>query len=773
VKPSPETIQPTLPQLFDQAVSLHLAGSAGEAQVLYESYLGQCVSLPVVRTNLAGIYLDQGRFDEAEALLQLAIAEAPHYSEALSNRGYLSVLRGQPERALPDLEAALEGSPALTAALVNLVPIYRQQGRAADALPLLERALQQAPANVEIHAIKARLLQTLHGNDRALASLDELLPCLQGQELIALQRARAQLLLAEACDLPACLEALDQVVRHAQPPLLEDLINRGEVLRRLGRLDEALAWTNQHLLERGEPAGLINLKACILQDRGEFDDALTLFQMASAADPFNPLFHANHGFLLSIRGAYLKALEVYRQGLAISPNFSSLHHGAAETCFHLGKPFLAHDHFLKALAASPDNLTIWDNFLYFLSFVNAFSPQLLRSHHQQYVQAALLPRVGAAEASFLHHWTEPEERPLRIGILSAEIGSHCVSYFLLSLIQGATSSQAEFFLFPTKDRSAEPRWQRFRELSRHFECIEQLSDRDACERIRSFNLDVVLETSQHMTANRLVLMARRLAPIQGHYIGMHGSTAVPAIDLFLGDRWVTEDSFAPQFSERLLRLPRTWVCYSPPEQGLPEIRSSDPAAPLRLGSFNNVSKISRTCLRVWAQLLLALPEATLLIKDSLRSGELDQQRNLIGYLQRRGVDPKRIRVLTRTDSWEDHMDLYNELDIALDTLPLTSGTTAFDALLMGVPLIAYSSAWIGGRLSASIVNGFGQPDWIAESPQEYLSVVAALASDLPALRAGRQQRREQFLASELCDQQSLATAVVEALRQTYRKAMPA
>jgi predicted O-linked N-acetylglucosamine transferase (SPINDLY family) len=118
------------------------------------------------------------------------------------------------------------------------------------------------------------------------------------------------------------------------------------------------------------------------------------------------------------------------------------------------------------------------------------------------------------------------------------------------------------------------------------------------------------------------------------------------------------------------------------------------------------------------------------------------------------------------------MDLYNDLDIALDTLPLTSGTTAYDALLMGVPLVAYSTPWIGGRLSASIVNGLGQPDWIADSPEAYVACVQALAANLSALRAGREPRRQQFLASELCDQPGLATAVVDGLRQAYRQAQP-
>ena len=758
--------------LFDQALAAHLGGALAEAQQGYERYLERLGSLPVVRTNLAGIYLNQGRLEEAERLLTLALAEWPDYSEALSNRGYLAALRGQPEQGVPDLERALQASPALAPALTNLLPIYRQQGRDREALALVERALAVKADAIALHDLKAQLLQSLEGPAAASAHLDAVRTRFEGVDRAALDSVRGRMLLAEGTDLPATLAAFEAAIAASTKPQVHDLINKGEVLRKLSRHAEAFDWVNACLTKEGNVGGLLNLKACVLQDLRQLDDAITLYKMAVEAEPFNPLYYANLGFLYSDRGSHQQAIQVFRSGLDYSTYFNSLHHGMAQAHFHLGKPSQAYHHYKQAVQSAPDHLNIWDNFLYFLAFVRTIPGEKVLEHCRVYAEKALTPRLVASADSFHHSWLSPEARPLRIGIISGEIGSHCVSYFLLSLVLGASSEQAEFFIFPTKDRSSEPRWQLFQQRATVFECIEQLSDQEACHQIRALNLDVVLETTQHMVANRLTLMANRLAPVQCHYIGMHGTTGVPAIDYFIGDDLVTPPEFASHFSEKLLRLPRTWVCYTPPEQGLPPLRPTKARTPLRLGSFNNVSKISRDCLRVWALVLLALPKATLLIKDSLRSGELDHQRNLIDYLRRRGVDPARITVVPRTESWEAHMDLYNDLDIALDTLPLTSGTTAYDALLMGVPLVAYSTPWIGGRLSASIVNGLGQPDWIADSPEAYVGCVKTLAANLSALRAGRQARRQQFLASQLCDQASLATAVVDGLRQAYRETKP-
>ena len=765
--------QLTDPQvLFDAAHAAHVGGSLAEAQMGYERYLAQLGSLHVVRTNLAGIYLNQGRLDEADHLLRLALGECPDYSEALSNRGYLALLRGHRELAVADFERALQFTPSLAPALTNLLPIYKWLGRGSDSLALLDRAVAASPDSLSLHELRAQVLQDTAGYAAALSYLDAQRPRFQGADLAALDSLRGRLLLAEGIDLPAALAALDQAIAGCARPQLDDQIHKGEVLRQLKRHSEALAWVNACLSSDADSGGLLNFKACILQDLHRYDDAIALFNKAIDADPCNPLFHANLGFLFCDRGRHKQALVVFRRGLECSSGFYRLYHGIAQASFHLAKPSLAYRYYLRAIDAAPDNLNVWDNFLYFLSFSSVIPSPRLLEHCRAYAEKALLPKLSNGLPPFSHGWSPPDGRPLRIGILSGEIGSHCVSYFLLSLVLGASPDQAEFFIFPTKERSAEPRWQLFKDHARQFECMEQLSDQDACRRIRALNLDVMLETTQHMVSNRLTLMAHRLAPVQAHYIGMHGTTGVPAIDYFIGDDLITPPDFSGHFTERLLRLRRTWVCYTLPEHGMPPIRSIEASTHLRLGSFNNVSKISRACLRVWAKVLLEIPEASLLIKDSLRSGELDHQRNLIDYLARLGVNSGRISVVPRSESWEDHMDLYNHLDIALDTLPLTSGTTAFDALLMGVPLVAYSTPWIGGRLSASIVQGLGQRNWIADTPESYVDVVKTLAGDLATLRAGRQQRRQQFLSSELCDQAGLATAVVEVLRQAYRATQP-
>jgi predicted O-linked N-acetylglucosamine transferase (SPINDLY family) len=340
------------------------------------------------------------------------------------------------------------------------------------------------------------------------------------------------------------------------------------------------------------------------------------------------------------------------------------------------------------------------------------------------------------------------DQRLRIGFLSAEIGNHVVASFLFSFLENYDREHFAVELFAAS-RRFDVTASELARLADHHWLLDGMEIGRARDLIRSRQLDILVETSGFTADSAIELLAERCAPVQCHYIGYHATTGLDTIDWFIGDGETVPEEFAPQFVEGLWRLPRPWLARQPDSTLPPACSESiDPVAVL--GSFNQLAKVREETLRFWAAALQAVPSSRLLLKDrSVADAETRERivRTLIGH----GVASERISFLGFVGGWEDHMATYNRLDVALDTTPWSSATTGFDALAMGVPLVAIRGGCTAARMSASILKGLGRPEWIAETPEQFAAIVAELCADLPALRASKPELRRRVLASPLFD----------------------
>jgi tetratricopeptide (TPR) repeat protein len=188
-----------------------------------------------------------------------------------------------------------------------------------------------------------------------------------------------------------------------------------------------------------------------------------------------------------------------------------------------------------------------------------------------------------------------------------------------------------------------------------------------------------------------------------------------------------------------------------------------------LGSFNQLAKLGEATLDFWAAALAAVPEAQLLIKDR-HTGNPSACRRLRESLERRGIDPDRLRFLPAVPDWQDHLRAYNGVDIALDATPWSGSSTAFDAVAMGVPLVAIRGDCPSARMSASVLSGLDRREWISDHPTGFAAIVADLARDLPGLRRDKAARQRQALSSGLHDPHDLGRHVGDALVAMHRLA---
>jgi predicted O-linked N-acetylglucosamine transferase (SPINDLY family) len=698
--------------LLQQAIDLHLAGSTEAALPLYERFVAAGYANSVAYTNLAAIRLDHGLEQQAVELWRQALALRQDLPDTWFDLGNVMLRRQEHGEARRCYERALGHDPDHVGSLINVSSLALNQGDGAMALASAERALA-------LQADSAEAACNVASAHRQARRLEEAEAMARHSLLLNPQLVQATTLLAgvlhDRGDGPGAEALLHQALEHGAAPVTIHLA-LGHVLRLQNRLQESIEHYRRALALDGTLAeGWSGIAHCHFELH-DTTRAIEAYRRQEVLRPQEALVAYNLGVVLKHQGDLPSAAAAYTDAMRLQPDYENALHGLVYT-LNFGA--------LQPMEAIATLARQWCD--------RHYPPQ-----DRTPFEGKSLPLAGGK---------------LRVGFLSAEIGNHAVSFFLESFLRFYDRDSLEVFLYESLERPGEQR-DALHRLVDGVRSLAEIKDAEARRLILADQIDILVDTTACMRSSRLALLAERCAPIQCHYIGFHGSTGVAAVDYYIGDSEYTPPEFDHHVLETVWRLPRCFVAYQTPAN-LPATSSGDPREPLCFGCFNNLTKIGPDTLDLWVDVLQAIPEARILLKDS-RCADLASRERLLRHLRRAGISPERIELVDRVADWHAHMALYNRVDIALDTIPLNSGTTGFDALVMGVPLVAMRGDWMGARLTATMLKALGRPEWIADCRQSYVGILRDLATDRDALAALKPQLRAQVLASELCDQQGLA-----------------
>ena len=291
--------------------------------------------------------------------------------------------------------------------------------------------------------------------------------------------------------------------------------------------------------------------------------------------------------------------------------------------------------------------------------------------------------------------------------------------------------------------------------------IRAWSDDAAAQAIRADEIDILIDVSGHTGGIRLLLFARKPAPVQLSYLGYLNTSGLPAIDYRISDAWADPPGLSDRaHTERLLRLPQVLWCYQPPADA--PVVCAPPALQrgyVTFASFNHIAKLNPRVLELWAQLLRKVPGSRLLVLAVPDEAAAARIRATMA-----GIDPDRIDTLprlARADYWQQ----FAGVDVALDPFPYSGGATTCDTLWMGVPVVTLAGDYGFSRSGVTILANTGMHRLIAGSAEEYLRCARGLADDLEELHRLRLSLRQRMLASPLLD----AAAYVKALEAGYRQ----
>ncbi|WP_196594474.1 O-linked N-acetylglucosamine transferase, SPINDLY family protein [Pectinatus sottacetonis] len=317
------------------------------------------------------------------------------------------------------------------------------------------------------------------------------------------------------------------------------------------------------------------------------------------------------------------------------------------------------------------------------------------------------------------------QQRLRIGYISPDFRCHPVIAWSLTLLTKYSNDKFEIHCFSScKEDNTTLKLKKLPGL--HWHNIYGLSSQESAAIIYDARINILFDFSGHTANNCLPVLAYKPAPIQICGIGYFNSTGLDTVDYFLSDIYCSPNIFSPYFTEQLLRLPHSHICYSPPDN------VPDATAPpylkndyITFGCFNNFTKINHITLSMWHDILLQLPNSRLVLKNFIFN--TTENRNHIKMrLIKANLPIERIEMRNFTIN---HLKDYHDIDIALDTYPYTGGVTSCEALYMGVPLITLSGDRHGSRFGCSILSNLRLKNLITYSPTEYVKKTISLAQN--------------------------------------------
>jgi protein O-GlcNAc transferase len=444
-----------------------------------------------------------------------------------------------------------------------------------------------------------------------------------------------------------------------------------------------------------------------------------------------------------------EASDFLHRALRQQPRHAEFHRRLAQCWIRLGDARRAVRHFRRALELEPSDSDARSGLLVAMHYGPDFDPAALYSEHLEWGRRQSAPVGDAVQSS------------PRVGYISPVFrGAHPVSYFIAPVIQAHRERPT---CYAGQDQPADLTHARWRNIA-------GWSDERLFDQIRRDGIGILVDLAGHFSGNRLRVFARKPAPVQVTWLGYPNTTGLKTIDYRLTDSIADPPGATEHLhAEQLVRLPGCFLCYQPPANA-PAVKAAPvrrSARPFTYGCFNKLVKITPATVALWASILRATPESRLLLHhggSAYAESNPETRAGLWRRFEKCGVAPERIQVVPFLRDPRDHLKLYREVDVSLDTFPYNGTTTTCESLWMGVPVITLAGEVHVSRVGVSLLQAAGLPEWIAATPEEYRRLAIGSAADRDGLARLRRTLRKQVAGSMLTDSQGFTRR----LEKTYQ-----
>ena len=690
---------------------------------------------------------------------------------------------GQFENALKMFQTAVNLKPDFLEAYKNLGITFKDLNRLDDAVYCFEQAIEIDPNNSILHFYLANIFEELDQFDKSIR---------HHKIAIEINPKFSESFnnIGNVFKKHNCLDDAVENYKKAievNPNFPEAYNNLGNIYKDLGKFDIAVKnyqkalEINQNFVEAIYNLGIVQKKL------RQIEESVISFKKSLEINPKFAEAHNNLGSSLNALGQNLDAMESCKKALEINPNYAEAYNNLGNIYNDLRKSNAAIESYQKAISLSPNyaeahsnlgsiyrdrkqrdkallyfekahslkpdldfilgdilqlkmRLCKWDNLPQQLTelknriernekVVSPFSllgliddPKIQRKASEIYVnyyypKNDILPNLA----------NYPLHKKIRIGYFSADFKQHPVATLTAELYELHDRDCFEIYAFSFGPDTKDEMNLRIKNGVDYFHDVRESSLRDIVSLVRSFEIDIAIDLGGFTAKSRTEIFAMSVAPIQLSYIGYLGTLGAEYYDYLIADQIMIPEDFQKYYSEKIIYLPSFQVNDSREKQPDIVLMREEIGLPKEgfvFCCFNNTYKITPTGLDLWTPILKRVPSSVLLL---VADNEIAKA-NLIKEFDQRGIKASRLIFGGRLERLE-YLARYRLVDLFLDTNPYNAGTTASDALRMGLPVLTLLGKAYPSRMAASIVNAVNLPELITYSEKEYISLAIEIATD--------------------------------------------
>ncbi|NKB20138.1 MAG: tetratricopeptide repeat protein [Alphaproteobacteria bacterium] len=817
--PDESAFDQTLVSILSKAIEVHKSGDLTAAEDGYHRALDMVPDHPHALHFMGVLQHQKGNSTEAITLISRAIEGLPDFADAYSNLGAAyHAMENLPE-AEASFRRAAELKSDLPEAHSNLAAVLIEQGKREEAIEAYKLAHEIAPTEPKFVKRLGDLFIEIEDFTAAINWFTKFLVVVEDEdgevsnnlgyafERMGKLEESAEWYRKAATLCPTSPEinnnlgsVLGRLGHHEEadayfnlaleidPEKWEDLSNLAGTYVNRREVDRALPIYDQLIAKQPDNAKLYNDYAVALSVAGQLSNAEQAFEKAIEIDPeFSEAFN-NLGSNLLNQGRRIEAIDHFKKAIQFAPTYIEPH---INICLALANEQRLEEAYVYAQATTLNS---------------AYRPEMFSNPHKVFravcdfdAMEALgdpwenVEQTNAADysANFLamlvladteekttrltglhRKWGEDlkyrvmgeplppvslpsKNKKIRLGIMSSDLRHHSVAKFVLPILENYDHEKFEIFCYAPMEARDDKVQAQIKELVSEFRIMSNHSDLEIAEVIRADEIDILFELNGFTRDTKLKVLAFKPAPIQIYWLGYPFTTGIGEIDYIILDPHVAPTN--PDWMvEKPLLMPECWVCFgSFDEEPISERPPMERNGFVTFGTLNNPYKLTRETIALWCQVMNKVPNSRFLyVRPEADSLALCQ--NLTQEFGKHGIGPERLFLVNNRKTGLSHLSYYDEIDISLDTFPLTGGTTTCDTLWMGVPVVTKVGPSMHQRLSYSHLTNAGLQELCVETDDDYVKTAVGLAEDPDALAFLRSELRGALRESALCRSEDFA-----------------